>query len=150
MKSQGTAPTHKMKRKILSAGVIPVRFTPEGPRFLLLRAYNYWDFPKGVVDRDEDPLAAALRELQEETSLTGAELKWGTDFRETPPYAKGKVARYYLAEVQTDTVNMLPNPLTNFVEHQEYRWVSYDDARKLVAERVRLILEWAHEKIQKL
>ena len=40
-----------------SAGVIVVRRTPEGPRFLLLRSYRYWDFPKGQVETGETPLA---------------------------------------------------------------------------------------------
>jgi len=39
--------------------------------YLLLRAYNYWDFPKGVVEVDESPLQAAIREVEEETTLTG-------------------------------------------------------------------------------
>ncbi|WP_414471422.1 RNA pyrophosphohydrolase [Microvirga sp. M2] len=31
-----------------------------------------WQMPQGGIDADEDPLAAALRELQEETSVTNA------------------------------------------------------------------------------
>ena len=37
-------------------------------RVLLLRVYNYWDCPKGVVEPGEDPLAAARREVREETT----------------------------------------------------------------------------------
>ena len=81
----------------LSAGVVVVRETAEGPRFLLLRAYRHWDFPKGMVEPGETPLDAAKREVEEETGLAGLDFRWGEDFRETPPYARGKVARYYLA-----------------------------------------------------
>jgi 8-oxo-dGTP pyrophosphatase MutT (NUDIX family) len=30
---------------------------------------RYWGFPKGIVERGEEPLAAALREIAEETGL---------------------------------------------------------------------------------
>ncbi|MGH8579780.1 MAG: NUDIX domain-containing protein [Gammaproteobacteria bacterium] len=33
----------------------------------MLRAYNYWDFPKGTVEPAEDPFEAACREVEEET-----------------------------------------------------------------------------------
>ena len=34
----------------LSAGVVVVRQTDSGWRFLMLRAYRNWDFPKGLVE----------------------------------------------------------------------------------------------------
>ncbi len=58
-----------MREKILSAGVIVVRLVEQTPQYLLLRAYSYWDFPKGEVEAGEDPLHAAVREVQEETTL---------------------------------------------------------------------------------
>src|SRR5690606_24534533 len=81
-----------------SAGIVPVRFIDGVPHYLLLRAFRYWDFPKGEIEADENPLEAAIRELAEETTLTDVHFRWGQGFRETPPYARGKVARYYLAE----------------------------------------------------
>jgi len=50
-------------RNVLSAGVVVVRLADDGPRYLLLRVYRYWDFPKGEVAADEDPLATARREV---------------------------------------------------------------------------------------
>ena len=49
----------------LSAGVVVVRSTPSGWLFLMLRAYRNWDFPKGGVEADEEPLDAARREVRE-------------------------------------------------------------------------------------
>ena len=77
-----------------------LRDTQAGRRFLLLRAYRYWDFPKGAVEQQETPLAAAIREVCEETGLTGLEFAWGEDYLETEPYNRGKVARYYLARTR--------------------------------------------------
>ncbi|MFS8608355.1 MAG: NUDIX domain-containing protein, partial [Gammaproteobacteria bacterium] len=83
-------------RNRLSAGVVLVRETPDGARFLLLRAYRHWDCPKGVVEPGEEPLDAAVRETAEETGIDDLEFAWGHDYHETPPYAGGKVARYYV------------------------------------------------------
>ena len=54
-----------------------IRDTAEGPRYLLLRAYKHWDFPKGMVEADEAPLAAARREVAEETGIDTPGLRLG-------------------------------------------------------------------------
>ena len=127
----------------LSAGVSVLRDTPAGRRYLLLRAWRYWDFPKGAVEPQETPLQAAVREVREETGLTELEFAWGEDYRETAPYNRGKVARYYLARTRQDQVTLAANPVTGIREHMEYRWVGYAAALKLVTPRVQLILDWA-------
>jgi len=58
-----------LKTYTLSAGVVIMRSTQSQPRYLMLRAFNYWDFPKGVVEPGEDPQQAAMREVREETGL---------------------------------------------------------------------------------
>ncbi len=139
--------THK--KPILSAGVIVVRRDDDGKwKYLLLRAYGYWDFPKGIVEPGENPIDAAKRETREETTITDLDFKWGYDFRETGPYNRGrKVARYYLAETKTKDISLPVNPEIGKPEHDAYKWVTYEEARKLVAPRVLKALEWAKEKI---
>lgn len=127
----------------LSAGVVIVRDTPEGLRYLLLRAYRHWDFPKGMVEPGEEPMAAARREVAEETGIDALEFTWGEVYRETPPYARGKVARYYLARTPREDVTLAANPQTGIHEHMEYRWVTREEAVSLVTLRVRQILDWA-------
>ena len=109
-----------------SAGVIVVRRTPQGPRFLLLRSFRYWDFPKGQVEPGETPLDAARRETREETGIGDLRFEWGEDYFETEPYARGKVARYYLARAESADVVLGINPEIGRPEHHEYRWVSRD------------------------
>jgi 8-oxo-dGTP pyrophosphatase MutT (NUDIX family) len=51
----------------------------------VLRAYRNWDFPKGLVEPGEDPLAAAKREVKEETGLSDLDYPFGDEHRETVP-----------------------------------------------------------------
>ena len=134
-------------KRILSAGVVVVRRTDEGWRVLLLRVYNYWDCPKGVVEAGEDPLATACREVREETGIGDLEFRWGVDFVETPPYAKNKVARYYVATTATAAVELPINPEIGRPEHHEYRWLDWPAALALTAERLRKILDWARLRV---
>ena len=129
--------------KILSAGVIIVRRQGAGYLYLLLRAYRNWDFPKGVVEPGEDPLQGAIREVAEETTLTDLNFRWGHDYRETAPYGRGKVARYYLAETAQVEVSLPINPELGRPEHDEFRWVDHATAKRLLPARLQPILAWA-------
>lgn len=129
-----------------SAGVVIVRPSDTGLRCLLLRCYGYWDFPKGEVESGEDPLTAAIRETREETGLDALEFPWGHGFTETPPYAQGKVARYYLAQSADGDVCLPVSPELCVPEHHEFRWVSFAEGRALVNERVGAVLDWAAAK----
>jgi bis(5'-nucleosidyl)-tetraphosphatase len=132
-----------VKARQLSAGVVVVRRSGQGCRYLLLRAYNYWDFPKGLVESGEDPLTAARREVREETGLKRLVLRWGEGYLETEPYGRGKVARYYVAETDEERVVLLFGPELGRPEHHEYRWLSAEEAWSLLVPRVRAVLGWA-------
>jgi bis(5'-nucleosidyl)-tetraphosphatase len=127
----------------LSAGVVVVRQTEEGWRFLLLRAFNHWDFPKGMVETGEEPLAAAVREVHEESLIQDLEFVWGEPSTRTGPYSRGKVACYFIAVTRTADVTLPVNPELGRPEHSEFRWVDYDEAVSLVSPRVRPVLKWA-------
>ncbi|MDH4273561.1 MAG: NUDIX domain-containing protein [Gammaproteobacteria bacterium] len=129
----------------LSAGVIVVRWEVNDWKFLLLRAYQHWDFPKGMVEKGEDPLVGAKREVEEETTLNDLNFRWGYEYRETPPYGRGKIARYYIATTLTQEISLPISEELGHPEHEEYCWVDYVQAVELVSERVKPILAWAHE-----
>lgn len=127
----------------LSAGVVVVRRDASRWLFLMLRAYRNWDFPKGVVEPGEAPLAAARREVREETLIEDLEFEWGEVYRETGPYGQRKIARYYLAATRTEKVTLPVNPELGRPEHNEWRWVDADTALSLTAPRLQPIVRWA-------
>jgi 8-oxo-dGTP pyrophosphatase MutT (NUDIX family) len=127
----------------LSAGIVVVRETPSGWRFLLLRAFSHWDFPKGMVERGEDPRAAAIREVREESLIDDLRFDWGHASTLTGPYSRGKVAEYFLARTETEAVTLPFSDELGRPEHSEYRWVDYEEALRLVSPRVRPVLQWA-------
>jgi len=137
-----------MRRGRFSAGAVILRHAPGGWRYLLLRVFRTWDFPKGGVEAGESAMQAAVREVEEETALTGLEFRWGDAHRDTEPYSGGKIARYYAAVSQSGDVSLPINPELGRPEHHEFRWVSYAEARRLLPERLQPVLEWVHELVE--
>ena len=132
-----------MKPASRAAGAVVFRRGERGIRILLLRAYKNWDFPKGMVEPGEEDLAAARREVAEETGIAKLDFPFGDEFKETLPYAANKVARYYLAETDAEEIELPVSPELGRPEHHEYRWVSFDEAEDLLPPRLALVLEWA-------
>ncbi len=129
---------------ILSAGIVLVRKEKNEWKYLFLRAYRNWDFPKGLVESDETPLQTAIRETKEETGIKDFNFRWGKIHKETLPYNREtKVARYYLAETSESKVTFSINPHIGKPEHHEYRWVSYEEIRQLSPKRLLSIIDWA-------
>jgi 8-oxo-dGTP pyrophosphatase MutT (NUDIX family) len=125
-----------------------IRESHEGWLYLLLRAYNHWDFPKGMVEAGEEPFAAAIREVREETLIEDLEFAWGEIYTQTNPYSRGKVARYYLATTRTVEVSLPVIEALGRAEHNEFRWVDRAQAMRLVSPRVAPIIEWADDYIE--
>ncbi len=130
-----------------AAGAVIFRRSDRGIRLLVLRAYKNWDFPKGLIEPGEDALAAARREVLEETGLAGLAYPFGEEFKETLPYSGNKVARYYLAETDAEKIELPVSPELGRPEHHEYRWISFDEAEDLLPPRLGVVLEWAKKTI---
>jgi 8-oxo-dGTP pyrophosphatase MutT (NUDIX family) len=130
-----------------SAGVVVVRREAQSWRVLVLRAYRNWDFPKGLIEPGESPFEAAVREAREETGIEDLVFRWGEDYRETEPYARNKVARYYLGETQSVRLMLPVNPALGRPEHHEYRWVDFAEARRLLPPRLQGVLSWVRGRL---
>jgi len=121
-----------------------VSLTQRKLKFLLLRAYRNWDFPKGMVESGEEPIDTALREVREETALDDLSFDWGLSFMDTGPYNKGKISRYYIARSKQTHVLLQINPDLGMPEHHEARWVDFDKALTMVSPRLQPVVRWAH------
>jgi 8-oxo-dGTP pyrophosphatase MutT (NUDIX family) len=130
-----------------AAGAVVFRRSDRGIRLLVLRAYKNWDFPKGLIEPGEDALAAARREVLEETGLADLAYPFGDEFKETLPYSGNKVARYYLAQTDAEKIELPVSPELGRPEHHEYRWISFDEAEDLLPPRLAVVLEWAKKTI---
>jgi 8-oxo-dGTP diphosphatase len=111
-----------------SAGGIVYREDPNGIRILMIADdKGRWSFPKGQVDKGESPRETAVREVKEETGISGdAETELGkTEYF----YRKGrllihKTVYFYLIRALSDAIT----PQTS--EISDARWFSADDARR--------------------
>jgi len=142
-----------MPKEKSSGAVIFRRGGEKGEKiFYLVLHYHfkgdYWDFPRGKIEKGETEEQTAKREIEEETGLI--EIEFVKGFRETTHWfyrLKGKniykEAIYFLAETTQEKVEIS-------YEHLEYLWLEYGDAMKtLTYENTKKILKAAHEFLQK-
>lgn len=139
------------KRMTVSCGIVIVRQEADEYKYLLLRSRKYYDFPKGRMEAGEDPLDTALRETEEETTIAPDELKftWGKDHKQSDTYKKGrKFVIYFLAETKKEKIELPVNEELGHPEHEEYEWMTFEDANKVLVPRVQKILRWAQKRIE--
>jgi len=134
-----------------SAGIIIIDnelddYDVKEPHALCLRAYSDWDFPKGRVEEGESLLAAAIRETEEETTLTGTDYTLSGLRADTAPYGGGskkKIATYFIADRTSETEPSLPvSEELGKPEHDEWRWVPISELSGLVKDRLQPVTEY--------
>jgi len=135
-----------------SAGGVVYRMAQAGdvqePLFLLIRdSYQNWGFPKGHLERGEMPEAAALREVAEETGLSGLALRgpietidWYFRFRGRLVH---KICYFYLIETdQSETCPQRDEGIT------ACRWSSFGEASEVISyTNAREVLRRANEMV---
>ena len=131
-----------------SAGVVIAKRRGGDWQLLVLRAFSNWDFPKGLVDPGEDELDAAKREAAEETGISDLDFKFGESYKETIPYAHGKIARYYLAVTETEHITLPISHELGRPEHDEWRWISFEQAEDLLPPRLAAVLYWVRDTLE--
>jgi 8-oxo-dGTP pyrophosphatase MutT (NUDIX family) len=95
-----------------------------------------WALPKGLVDDGEPPAATALREVAEETGVSGRVDRKLGDVRYV--YSRGgqrifKVVSFYLVRAGRGRIGRLPPGMDR--EIAEARWLPLEDAPRLLAYR---------------
>ena len=101
-----------------------------------------------MVEAGEEPLAAAIREVREETLIADLQFAWGEVYTETGPYSRGKVARYYIASTETTAESRSPSSRRSVAPSTTNSAGSITTgATRLVSPRVQPIVDWAWQQI---
>ncbi len=138
-----------------SAGAIIFRHEKDKIKYLLLHypsgsrtPKNYWDFPKGHIEKGEKIEETVKREVKEETGLEY--LKFVEGFKEWIKYffkfeEKNifKIVTFYLAETKNETVKIS-------AEHSGFLWLPYEEAiAKLTFKNAKEIIKKANDHLSK-
>jgi bis(5'-nucleosidyl)-tetraphosphatase len=123
-----------------SAGIILVRRFEDGPRILGLRRFSSYDLPKGHIETGEDALTAAVRETEEESSVTSISFPWG--YVHTDVAMPHKDVILFIGETDQDGA-LAKNPESGRWEHHGLRWLSLDEALEADFGRLGPAVEWA-------
>ena len=141
-------------KKERSAGAIIFRLENGVPLYLLLHypsarpKKEYWDLPKGHMEKGEQEKDTVIREVREETGLQDIELFSG--FRKEIRYwfqandqKISKTVAFYLAQTKQENITISS-------EHLGFLWLEYEEARgKLTYENAKQVLKEAHSFLEK-
>ena len=154
----------KFKNLPLRSGVGIVLLNKDNKVFVAKRIdnpKNFWQMPQGGVDKDENFFNAALRELEEETSITNVSL-----IKEIDGYTsynlpnhllgiiwkgkyKGQIQKWFLMRFNGKESEI--NLKTNYPEFLEWKWIELEkitdvvvdfklDVYKIIKKKVKEIL----------
>ena len=124
-------------------GMLEVFLVHPGGPFWARKDDGAWSIPKGEINSDEEPLAAAKRELAEETGITVD----GDFLRLTPVRQKsGKIVHAWAVRGDADPAGITSNTFTyngrEYPEVDRAAWFSLAEARrKLLPGQVPLLDE---------
>jgi predicted NUDIX family NTP pyrophosphohydrolase len=137
-----------------SGGLEVLLIHPGGP-FWMKKDEGAWSIPKGEYEANEEPLAAARRELEEETGLVvdGDFLALGT-----VKQSGGKLVTAWALERDADTVSMKSNMfemewppksgrMASFPEVDRFEWFGMEAAREKILNAQAAFLERLVERV---
>ena len=151
----------KFKKLPLRSGVGIVVLNKENKVFLAKRIdnpKNFWQMPQGGIDKGEDNLKAALRELEEETSIKSVKLIKEIDGFTTyylpenllgiiwKGKYKGQRQKWFLMRYLGKDEDI--NIKTNKPEFLEWKWIELDKITEVVVDFKYHVYKELKEKIK--
>ncbi|MDO5733572.1 MAG: NUDIX domain-containing protein [Eubacteriales bacterium] len=133
-----------------SAGAVVYRLKPESKELeylLICHRAGHWSFPKGHLEAGEDSIAAAIREVKEETSIEiDLDIKFHRESRYSTLRHGPKLVDFYLGRA------LNPEALKyQRAELKAARWLSFEKAiERLDFARDKEILKEAREYLKTL
>ena len=121
---------------------------------------NFWQMPQGGVDKNENYLAAAYRELEEETSVKSVKLIKeldGTITYELPDHLlgiiwkgkyKGQKQKWFLMKFTGDDKEI--NIKTKNPEFLDWKWIDLDQITQVVVDFKLHVYKELKEKVKKI
>mgnify|MGYP001615107413 CR=1 FL=1 len=133
-----------------SAGAVIFRKDGKKVLYLLLHYHfksDYWDFPKGNIEKGEAEEDTVKREVNEETGIS--DIKLLSNFKEKVSYfyrkdneTVFKEVVFFLAETKTEDVKISS-------EHTGFEWIDYESAIKKLKRNSKNVLMKANDFLSK-
>ncbi|WAH39051.1 NUDIX hydrolase [Alicyclobacillus dauci] len=130
---------------IVHPGAVAVLAEPEPDRVILVKQFRkaceteLWEIPAGKLEPNEDPDAAAKRELSEETGFSAERMERLFTFYTSPGFANEKLHVYYASELKEGEIHLDEDEFveTRLFNRQEIdrmlQMGGIEDAKTLVA-----------------
>ena len=139
-----------MARHERSAGFVLFRLDESNRRLYLLLDYGkHWDYPKGHLEKGEDELTAARRELKEETGITQIKIIEG--FRHDIEYyfhssrngnIRKQVAFFIAKTDQTDVILSEEHLAAEFLPFDKaMERLTFDSAKQVLQKAEQFLLD---------
>ena len=153
----------KFKNLPLRSGVGIVVLNKDNKVFVAKRIdnpKNFWQMPQGGINKDEDFLTAAYRELKEETNIKSVKLVKELDeliTYELPPYLlgiiwkgkyKGQKQKWFVMKFIGDDSEI--NIKTKHPEFLEWKWIELNHITDVVVNFKLNVYKKVKEKVKKL
>ena len=105
-----------------------------------------YDIPKGRLEKGESPLQAALRETDEESSITELNFKWGLHKTFRDRNLKKQLV-VFLAITEQDP-KIKKNPVSGIYEHTGTKWVTWEEMKDKCYGYLKPVIVWGENELK--